>query len=479
MGLSNLLFAQDFETYLAGIAQKHQLVGMSAIVVHDGQMVESLHFGKADIERNIPIGKKTMYRIASISKLVTATALMKLYEEGSLDLDKDVSEYLGYQFRHPNHPNAPITAKMLLAHTSGLRDGKGYFDFLKASYGSTPKNISGLLTIEGSYHTSDLWGTEIPGKYFTYANINYGVIGTLIEKISGKRFDLYVKEVILDPLGMDGSFNVSDIANIEDMAVLYRKGIPQADNYGGVSPSRNMDHYIVGSNGLAFAPQGGLRTSAESLGKFMQMHINYGKVEGKQVFDSTTIAKIHEPVWTYSSTGNGNNYHELFNQWGCGAHLITNKPNGDIVIDNLKMVGHPGEAYGLISDMYFNTEHRFGVIFITNGYYRDKGYSYGQRSAFYGPEEETFMAVEQYYYPLISALNQETQEKETFYVSQKDKQVHFTDTPKGTLLIYSLQGKLLRQVTVNSKRISLKEQGACILVHQTEGKVSAVRKVTL
>lgn len=391
--------AQTFYQELENTALNHHLVGMSVAVFCQNEMLDTYHFGLSDIGRNLPVTDSTLYRVASISKSVTATALMLLHEQGLFALDDDVSTGLGFELRNPHYPNTPITYRMLLSHTSSIDDGSGYSYFLNATYGNpTPPSVQQLMLPGGTYYTANTWLGREPGSYFEYSNINYGLIGTLIESLSGQRFDVFVRENVLIPLQINGSFNVNHLSNINNVAVLYRDAIPQADNYQGVMPTPvDLTQYTIGTNGFIFAPQGGLRITANDLCKFMMMHTSNGASPFGSVLDSATLALMHAPEWTFNGS-NGNNYYNLFNQWGLGFQLTTNTAGGDIVIDGLPMTGHPGEAYGLISDMYFDHDNHFGLVFVTNGYYSGGGYAYGSYSAFYKPEEEIFTAIKDYPY---------------------------------------------------------------------------------
>ena len=151
---------------------------------------------------------------------------------------------------------------MLLSHTSTIIDGTTYSSFLDATVNNNPiPNLSELLTTSGAYYTSGQFNNTVPGTYFNYSNINYVILGTIVEKISNTRFDVYCKQNISMPLGIDASFNVNDLVDIDQLAVLYRKpnGIwtPQADNYQGIQPVfNNLNGYIPGTNGGRFGPQG-------------------------------------------------------------------------------------------------------------------------------------------------------------------------------------------------------------------------------
>ncbi|MEO6168828.1 MAG: serine hydrolase domain-containing protein [Chitinophagales bacterium] len=387
--------AQPLDSELAQIVSDYQLIGMSVVEVCDGQINFSKGYGLADYDDNVPVTDNTLYRIASLSKSVTATALMILYDQGLFGLDDDINTYLGYSIRNWHYPNDPITFRTLLSHTSSIVDGSKYDNFLSATYAQNPPpSISTYFVSGGSYYTSNIFLNKKPGTYFTYSNSNFGLIGTLIEKISGVRFDVFCKQNIFDPLEITASFNIQDLPDISDVAVLYRylgnNWVPQADNYNGVMPPPlNLSQYVIGNNGFIFGPQGGLRVSANGLAAFMLMHANDGTYNNTTILQSATAQLMHAVEWQYNGS-NGNDYYGLFKAWGLGFHLTTNTANSDIVFPDKNMAGHPGEAYGLISDMYFDTTKN-GVIFITNG--SKFSYVIGPASSFYTVEKDIFDAV--------------------------------------------------------------------------------------
>lgn len=474
-----LLRAQSYHGGLEATALNHQLVGMSVAVVCQNDFLDVYHYGLADIGRNIPVTDSTLYRVASVSKAVTATGLMTLYESGLFNLDDDVSPYLGFELRNPGFPDDPITIRMLLSHTSSLNDGSGYSYFLDATYGNPlPPTIQNLLLPGGTYFTANTWLGRRPGSYFNYSNVNYGIIGTLIERLSGVRFDEFMRDSVLLPLGITGSFNINHLGNIGNVAVLYRNAVPQADNFQGVMPEpTDLSQYVIGTNGFIFSPQGGLRITATALCRFLMMHAGSGITPYGSVLQPATILLMRQPQWTFTGT-NGNNYYNLFNQWGLGFHLTTNTPGGDVVIPGLPMSGHPGEAYGLISDMYFETEKGFGLVFITNGYSGSSGYQYGAYSAFYKPEEEVFSLIDEYQYNTCLFLaDEEPQSRLSGVVPVYDKVRHqlvfCNDIGQSTLSVYNLMGARVDSRAFSGMTVKLQPLPPGIYCWQVSAKQQA------
>ncbi|MFM1931827.1 MAG: FmtA-like protein [Bacteroidota bacterium] len=400
LGLTAIIYAQNLADEFNTISSDNDMMGGTLVVFCEDGIIENISIGKSDLARNIDSSVDTKYRIASVSKTITAIAAMQLVEQNLLDLDADISSILGYSVQNPNHPDIPITVRMLLSHTSSIVDGSTYSSFLGSTVNDNPiPDLSELISTSGAYYTSGQFNTTAPGTYFNYSNVNYVILGTIIEKVSNVRFDVYCKEHISDPLGIDASFNVNDLADIDQLAVLYRKinGVwtSQADDYEGVQPIfNNLDGYIPGTNGGRFGPQGGFRCSGQDLAKIFLVLMNHGSYDGVTLLTEASCDAMIANEWTYNGT-NGNNYYGLFRSWGLGIHRITSTPGNDIALPgSASMFGHAGEAYGLVSDAYFDPLRKVGFVFMTNGV--GIGYQTNNNSIFYTVEQEVFAAIENF-----------------------------------------------------------------------------------
>jgi CubicO group peptidase (beta-lactamase class C family) len=359
------------------------LTSLSALAIKNGKVVYSRAFGERVLNAATPshATPRTMYRIASISKMVTTFGLMRLVEEGKMGLDNDVSEYLGFILRNPHFPDRAVTLRALLTHTSSLRDDAGY------SW-STDFALRDLLVPGAkSYGKGEMWSAKAPpGDYFTYCNLNWGVIGTAMEKVTGERFDRLMKRLILDPMGLKGGYNVSEFSPDEmtNLATLYRKRttdteiwnsngpwIAQVDDYAQrpPKPPAGIERYVPGSNGTLFSPTGGLRISSEDMGKVMQMLINKGVYNGVQVLKQETLRRMLTRQWTYNGS-NGETEKGLFQAWGMGHQQFPDQPGtGRQVVEGggFSGIGHLGEAYGLMSVFMVDLEKGDGMIAFVGG----------------------------------------------------------------------------------------------------------------
>lgn len=177
------------EAEIQDIMKQLNVVGLSVAVVKKSDIIYTHSFGLKDIEKNIPLADKNIFRIASISKSFSATSVMQLVEAKKLSLDDDFSNLIGFRVRNPRYPEKVITLKMVMSHTSSLNDSQGYFNL-------------DVINPEKNPAWAKCYNDYVPGGKYQYCNLNYNMVGTVIEKLSGERFDSYVKHHILDPLGL-------------------------------------------------------------------------------------------------------------------------------------------------------------------------------------------------------------------------------------------------------------------------------------
>lgn len=399
------------------IAQDHELMGLAVVYIQDNQIAYEGYSGYAVYENESPLDRNSVVRIASPSKTITAIALMQLYEQNLVDIDTDISLYLGWELRNPNWPNHPITLRMLLGHTAGITDGRSYSNFSNLMI-SEQLSIRMLFTgtdgenIWAGYN-SNIFSKHEPGAYFSYSNAAWGLIASVIEIVSGDRFDVYVRKNIFEPLGIEASFNVRDI-NPKRVSALYRfidgSWIPQIDFFTQSGPKDLIyEGYIPGKNGLIFGPQGSLRISTRGLMSLADVLLNSGTTRGLniesvtkksdpfsheqtsvQLINKDTFAEMSKENWRFNGN-NGDTWDSFWLSFGLGLHRLTGESGMDMIFPGMGMIGHPGIAYGLLSDVYVDPTTGTGVIYVSTGSKIE--FNYGQTSSFYEVEEAVFNLI--------------------------------------------------------------------------------------
>ena len=381
--------AMDPACPLASLA----VVGIRAGVIHYEKQLGQ-RIASDGVKAGVPADAHTLYRIASVSKLVTTLGLMRLLEEGLVALDQDVSGYLGFTLRNPHFPDTPVTLRMLLSHTSSLRDDGGY---------SFP--LSSALR---DVITPAMWASNAaPGTCFTYCNLGFGLIGTIMERVSGERFDRLMRHLILDPLGLRGGYNVAELPpqDLANLATLYRKRkvdtevwnldgpwIAQADDYRAAPPAPlpGIASYIVGTNATPFSPTGGLRIPAHDLGVLM-LALMRG---GAPILKSSTLRTMCTRTWTFDGR-NGATLDGFYQAWGLGNQQFPDRgPGKTLLVEGaFDAVGHLGDAYGLRATFAFDTAQQRGMVVLVGGTGIDPAAQPGRYSALARFEERILTAL--------------------------------------------------------------------------------------
>ncbi len=291
-------------------------------------------------------------RVASISKLVVALAVMRLVEQERLNLDADIGTYLSWNVRNPAFPNAPVTLRQLLTHRSGIRDT---VDYILPLDGELAPVLANPQAWEAQYP---------PGSYFKYANLNSPLIAAVMEGATGERFDRLVARLVLEPLKIDACFNWGagcsagrraqavtllrtngDLAR--DAAILGEDPCPVAPASDG---NCDLKRYVLGKNGSSFSPQGGLRISPNGLVRIGQLMLD----RGKPLLSKKSFAEMTRVQWQFNGA-NGDDENGYFLRYGLGVHLHSDSKGQ-------QWLGHVGEAYALRAGFWVNMRSKRGIV---------------------------------------------------------------------------------------------------------------------
>ncbi len=420
-----------------------ELSSLTLGVVRDGGVVHEAAFGRSRIcagrpEEDRPATPATLYRVASISKPVTALAALSLVEDGRLDLGRDVSDYLGWELRNPSWPGTPVTGLMLLSHLSSLRDGVSYTMPLGGDLreffepGGRGWEDGAHFACPGMRAFDVPPGADIslpaspdlsPGSFFAYCNLGFGVLATVVEACSGECFDRFVKRRILEPLGTEASFNVNLLSDsaFGRLAPLYRKGaegrydprapwIAQVDDHRGTRPllpcpalpgigPEELGRRRPGRNGTCFSPQGGMRASVRDLCRIMEFFLDPDRADRGRVVGPGSVAAMTTSRWRFDPGAmNGDCIRGATRESGL-ALLHANGTADRYGGDRLRpsggpgLWGHHGEAYGLLGGMLFHPGEGYGFAYLIGGTAEDPEKLRGRYSSYPLWEEEIQEAV--------------------------------------------------------------------------------------
>jgi len=314
--------------------------GLAAVIVKSDAVVWARGYGLRDIEQGLPVTPHTPFMLASVSKTMTGTALMQLWDSGRFDLDEDVEPHLSFTLDHPQYPHDTVTFRQVLAHVASIKDNWGVMIPLYTQ-GDSPLRLGWFLDeylARGGrfYDPAKNYVASAPGTKFVYSNIGFALAGHLVEALEGVPFDLYCRVAIFQPLGLqDTSWRFADFA--PDTVAM---------PYGWKAASQKFVPY--GHYGYPDYPNGCLRSSAFDLARFLLVHMNRGGLGGVQVLSPAAVAEMQTVQYPALDPTQG----LAFYHWTLGG---------------MQLVGHAGGDQGVSTEMWMRPDRRTGVILLTNG----------------------------------------------------------------------------------------------------------------
>jgi len=273
----------EIADFLDYFALKYNAAAVS-IAVYDGDWHDYYvyQYGYSDISYHFPVDVDTKFCVASLSKLVAVIVAMTLVDEGRLDLDADISEYLGVTVRNPIFPDTVITTRMIILHVSSIYDSAEYWD---KENKHLPETTLELL-LSGEAFTP--WN---PGDALIYSGfLGYSVLGLICEIVSGKRFDELAHSVLFEPLGIDAAFLPSNLIDTTNIAVLYDV---DHENYITVDEQLDFEISLTRSSDHDRAAAG-LTISALDYAKIMVMLGNGGIYYDARILSEDMVKEIFD-----------------------------------------------------------------------------------------------------------------------------------------------------------------------------------------
>ncbi|WP_017584824.1 serine hydrolase domain-containing protein [Nocardiopsis ganjiahuensis] len=331
------LTEQDVNAWLDGLVpaalERTDIPGAAVSVVHDGELLTARGYGHADTGTDggepVPVDPEdTLFRVGSVSKLFTATAMMQLVEEGRVDLDTDIHEYL--DFTVPTEFDEPVTVRHLLTHTPGFEE-----------------RVAGLILFDGSeadlgerLRTDPPEQVYPPGTVPAYSNYGNALVGYIVERVSGTPFEEYVGEHVLEPAGMTSSTFVQPLPE------------PLRDRMAG-------GYEATGTPAAPFetvteAPAGALTSSATDMARFMLAHMEQADRE-EELLEPGTLEQMHSPALDADSLGT------LAQGSRMTLGFFEEDRNGH------RIIGHGGDTNYFHSEMQILPEEGTGVFVTLNG----------------------------------------------------------------------------------------------------------------
>ncbi|GGF95910.1 hypothetical protein GCM10010912_46000 [Paenibacillus albidus] len=258
------------DSVFADVMMKYNTVGSNFAVVGDGKVLLSKGYGYADKEKKIPVDKDTVFQIGSVTKQFTALAAMQMVDKGKIDLRGDIQKYLG-GVKIPNKTGKKLTMYDLLTYTSGFESPD------IASYYST-EYVNKNYPIKDFVKSHMSAVVRPPGEAYVYDNLGFLLAGYAVENASGMPYSKYMEKNIFNPLGMTST-------NVRITPELLGR---MAAHYGPKGEKIPMDGTMPTEK-----PEGGIISTADDMAKYLLMHLNKGKYDGKEIVSQKSIEQMH------------------------------------------------------------------------------------------------------------------------------------------------------------------------------------------
>ena len=322
---------QEIDRYVQQQLVKTRIPGIAIAIVEGQDIVYLKGFGTASLRRQTPVTPETIFDLASCSKSFTALAVLTLWHDGIIDIDKPVITYLP-EFRLIHETaSSEITVRELLIQTSGI---PGTFAEPLAFHNG-PDAMEQLVA-----SMAHIQSNNAPGAKFEYSNLNYALLGALVEKVTGQQFEDYVQEHIFDPLGMKNSTLRPEIADSKDRADGHQLLL-------GRVVMRNVPVY------RSMLPAGWAMSCAEDMARWLIVNLNSGVIDGKQVIPAELVQTMHNTACTFTRDGQEEGY-------GMGWFTHT-------LADGTPVIWHGGDTPNFLSEMILLPEQKIGVVMLANG----------------------------------------------------------------------------------------------------------------
>ncbi|TVR76249.1 MAG: T9SS C-terminal target domain-containing protein [Chitinophagaceae bacterium] len=334
----------SIDSEIEAIMDSRRLPGTSTVVVKDGEIVWMQSYGYANTDLQAPFTDTTSLMLASISKVFTGVALMQLYEDGLFSLDDDINDYLPFDVLIPNYESHPITFRMLMTHTSSIRDNWNAMNNYYNNNGDPTISLAECMeryfsTSGSDYNQNQNFFNSQPGTVYQYSNMASALSGYLVEVISGMPFNEYCNQHIFTPFCMNNTrWFLSEYPNLNAVANPHDFFSSQYDP---------IDHY-----GFADYPNGLLRSNVSDLANFMITILQNGTFHNEELLSSASINSMFTEQIPSIETRQGLKFY---------------KENFSVSGGNILLWGHSGGEYGIGTEMYFDHDNNMGIAVIANG----------------------------------------------------------------------------------------------------------------
>ena len=308
--------------------RQRSTTGGMVVAAKDGKIVYKYCYGYANQGKKVLVTDDSYFRLASVSKLVTATAVMRLVETGRLDLDQNIGQVIGgdnpYNAFNPSFKNVGITPRMLMTHTSTIWDTQF----------AQKRPLREALKLKSSYYQEK----KAPGTVYHYSNYGAGILGIVLEAVTGVHLSEAASTLIFDRMDIDAAYSPDLLEHPENVTSSFSRDY---------STDIDLEHDY-------YLSYGGCWMKGEDLCRLGIMLCDFGMYEGARILEEDTVREMIS-----SQAGKGGI--TVDSPYGLNVERVTNLVSGKM------LYGHQGMADAVLCNLYFDPETRFVFALVTNG----------------------------------------------------------------------------------------------------------------
>jgi len=334
----------DMDARVDKVFSDTRAVGGAFVVAKQGEIVYERYYGIQQKTTKVPVTENTYFRGASVTKLVTGIGMMKMIDEGLLDPDEDISTYLGNKVRNPKYMKTPITLRMLSSHTAGMVEN--------SSFARKSSILSDMISVKKKAGSNFKRAVK-PGSAYTYSNFGAGIVGSVIESVTGQDVSSFMREFLFAPLGIDAAYHVTQLEEPDYIAATYKKdgSLYAAPSYmlrqEYVPEALPDEHYRVTIGSLQIRPRDLARLGIALCGD--------GTVDGVRVLSEEAVQAMRQEHSLETDGITAESPYTFF----CIRQ--------DTLFEGKRVYGHQGTDEGIVCNLYVEPESELVICVMTNG----------------------------------------------------------------------------------------------------------------
>jgi len=325
------------------VFKNHKATGGIVVVAKDGEIVFEHAYGYADKKSREKVTGDHYFNVASVTKFISGIGIMKLVDEGKIDLDASIGDALGFEVYNPYYPEETVSLRHIMSHTTGLSS--------KGGYSKSGRRLDTILP--ASLNRKIEWHDRKPGSKYEYSNYAAGLMGSMMEYVTGQNVNDYMTEAVFAPLGMDAAYHP---ALLQDTSLVTSRYEADGTQYCTRENALLMDwdpscdpygHYRI--------TVGKIWIRGRDLCRLGILMLNGGTLDGVKILEPETVAEM-------MSGQQGKPGVTVDSPYGLCVNRVTT-----LLEDGTMFYGHQGMNESTCANLYFEPESGFVFAFITNG----------------------------------------------------------------------------------------------------------------